>query len=259
MRDYRQLFSLDGKRALVTGAGREVGIGAAIAKGLGDFGAEVALHDRAASECGARVRDAIRSGGVRCNFFAQDLSEIGSGKDLIDRVETEFGAIDILVINAAVESRTGLDRITPEEVELQINVNFRANFDMLQEILPRMASRGWGRVVNVGSINQRAPKPIVTIYAATKAAQHNMIQSLAREFAPRGVCLNTVAPGLVDTHPDRRQGDPDACKEWDDYVRQLNWMGRAGSPDEIVGAAVFLSSQACSFMTGEAVFPTGGF
>jgi len=129
---------------------------------------------------------------------------------------------------------------------------------MLQSTLPTMAEQGWGRVINIGSINQSRPKAIVTAYAATKAAQHNIIQSQAREYAARGVLLNTLSPGLVDTDRNaaRKANDPAG---WQDYVNQLNWMGRAGLPNEMVGAAIFLASDACSFMTGETVLITGGY
>ena len=120
-----------------------------------------------------------------------------------------------------------------------------------------MADRGWGRVVNIGSINQLRPKGIVAAYAATKAATHNLIQSQARDYADRGVLLNTLAPGLVDTdrNADRKNSDPVA---WENYVKDVNWMGRAGQPQEMVGAALFLASDACSFMTGEVVVVSGG-
>lgn len=99
---------------------------------------------------------------------------------------------------------------------------------------------------------------MVTMYAATKAAQHNLMQSLARQYAPHNVLLNTLAPGLVDTdrNADWRDNNPAG---WAAYVRELNWMGRAGHADEMVGAAVFLASNACSFMTGESVVMTGGY
>ena len=120
-----------------------------------------------------------------------------------------------------------------------------------------MAARNWGRVVSIGSINQSLPKPVVTAYAATKAAQHNLIQSQAREYARSGVVLNTLSPGLVDTDRNaiqKRQGQ----KHWNRYTEQANWMGRVGQPEEMVGAAIFLSSSASSFITGEVINLTGG-
>jgi NAD(P)-dependent dehydrogenase (short-subunit alcohol dehydrogenase family) len=169
-----------------------------------------------------------------------------------------MGPVDILVINASAQVNATLADLTPDDLSLQIDVNLRSTLEMLQAALPRMAARGWGRVVSVGSINQLRPKSIVTAYAATKAAQHNIIQSQARDYARQGVLLNTLAPGLVDTdrNAGRRDDDPAA---WDQYVRGLNWMGRAGKPEEMVGAAVFLASDACSFMTGESMVLSGGY
>jgi hypothetical protein len=122
-----------------------------------------------------------------------------------------MGPVDILVINASAQVNAVLADLAPEDLALQIDVNLRSTLEMLQAALPRMAARGWGRVVSLGSINQLRPKSIVTAYAATKAAQHNIIQSQARDYARHGVLLNTLAPGLVDTdrNADRRDADPD--------------------------------------------------
>lgn len=258
MPDFKKIFDLSGKRALVTGAGRAQGIGAAIASGLADFGADVAVHVGSEQKGGENVRDQIRNLGRQSELFLQDLSVHGAGKHLIEKVQKDFGDIDILVLNATAQINGRFEDVTPEQYELQVNVNLGANFEILQSILPGMASRQWGRVVNIGSINQRSPKSVVALYAATKAAQHNLIQSLARDYAASGVLLNTLAPGLVDTYPEKREGDHEASEQWHTYARQLNWMGRAGVADEMVGAAVYLSSPACSFMTGETIFITGG-
>ncbi|TKT79400.1 SDR family oxidoreductase [Aquamicrobium sp. LC103] len=250
-----KLFSLAGKRALVTGSSR--GIGAALAEGLSAFGAQVVVHG--AKENSTRAtREAIEKAGGTCFSVSGDLSLAHAGEKLIEEAERLAGGIDILVINASMQINGEIGDIDDESFDGHVAVNLRSTLDMLQACLPGMAERGWGRVVNVGSINQIRPKPVVTMYAATKAAQHNLIQSLARQYAPRGVLLNTLAPGLVDTdrNADRRDGDPEA---WAAYVRGLNWMGRAGTVDEMVGAAVFLSSNACSFMTGETIVMTGGY
>jgi NAD(P)-dependent dehydrogenase (short-subunit alcohol dehydrogenase family) len=247
------IFGLTGRTALVTGSSR--GIGAAIAEGLSGAGARVVVHGSrpgAASDTLARIHAA---GGEGAEIDG-DIALPGMGRELVERAE-EIGPVDILVINASAQVNAVLAELTPEDLALQIDVNLRSTLDMLQTILPRMAARGWGRVVSVGSINQLRPKSIVTAYAATKAAQHNIIQSQARDYARQGVLLNTLAPGLVDTdrNADRRDADPET---WAAYVRDLNWMGRAGNPEEMVGAAIFLASDACSFMTGETLVLSGG-
>ncbi|HSF64520.1 MAG TPA: SDR family oxidoreductase [Paracoccaceae bacterium] len=248
------VFGLSGRTALVTGSSR--GIGAAIAQGLAGAGARVIVHG-ATPGAAAGTLARITAAGGQAEEMDADLSLPGAGRALIDRAEGA-GPLDILVINASAQVNATLADLTPEDLTFQIDVNLRSTLDMLQAALPRMAARRWGRVVSIGSINQLRPKSIVTAYAATKAAQHNIIQSQARDYARHNVLLNTLAPGLVDTdrNAPRRDADPEG---WADYVRNLNWMGRAADPAEMVGAAIFLASDACSFMTGETVVMSGGY
>lgn len=249
------LFGLTGRTALVTGSSR--GIGAAIAQALAGAGAEVFVHGQS---LGATEKTCcnIRAAGGVAHPVAADLAEKDAGARLIAACEQISGKLDILVVNASAQVNATLDAVTDEDFDFQVNVNLRSTVEMLQACLPRMVARGWGRVVNIGSINQLRPKAVVTVYAATKAAQHNVIQSQAREYAKTGICLNTLAPGLIDTdrNADRKSADPEA---WAAYVRQLNWMGRAGAAAEMAGAAVFLASDACSFMTGETIVLSGGY
>ena len=203
------------------------------------------------------VEAQILNTGGRAWSLARNLAERNAGTKLIEEAERLTGGIDILVINASAQINATLERLDQDDLAFQLDVNLRSTVDLLQACLPRMAERGWGRIVSIGSVNQLRPKDIVTGYAATKAAQHNIIQSQAREFARKGVLMNTLAPGLVrtDRNRDRRESDPEG---WQRYVGSVNWMGREGQPEELVGAAIFLSSDACSFMTGETVFVTGG-
>lgn len=248
-------FRLDGRTALVTGSSR--GIGAAIAEGLAGAGARVVLHGQSA-EAAEPVRERIEASGRTAWALGADLRERGAGTRLLQEAERVAGPIDILVVNASAQVNAVLADMTDDDLDLQLDVNLRSTFEMLRHVLPAMAARGWGRVVSIGSINQLRPKSIVTAYAATKAAQHNLIQSQARDYAASNVLLNTLAPGLVDTdrNADRKAADPQG---WDAYVRQLNWMGRAANAEEMVGAALFLASDACSFMTGETIVLSGGY
>lgn len=250
----KDIFGLETRTALVTGSTR--GIGAAIAEGLAAAGARVVLHGTRQDQAEAAAAQ-LRDRGARAEAIAADLSAPSAGAQLIDAAEAVVGPLDILVINASAQRNAVLADLTPEDLDFQIAVNLRSTLEMLQACLPHMADRGWGRVVSIGSINQCAPKPIVTAYAATKAAQHNIIKSQARAYAGTGVVLNTLAPGLIDTdrNAGRKTADPVA---WEAYCRGVNWMGRAGEAREMVGAALFLASDACSFMTGETVALSGG-
>lgn len=247
------IFGLKRRTALVTGSSR--GIGAAIAEGLAGAGAHVILHGTKTGAAAAVQERIVKNGGT-AEELACDLSAPHAGRNLIEEAEA-IGPVDILVINASAQINATLADLMPEDFAFQVAVNLGSTVDMLQTVLPHMAARKWGRVVSIGSINQLRPKGIVTAYAATKAAQHNLIQSQARDYAKDNVLLNTLAPGLIDTdrNAHRRDEDPEG---WTEYARTLNWMGRAGQPEEMVGAAILLSSQACSFMTGESIFLTGG-
>lgn len=251
----QNIFSLQGRTALVTGSSR--GIGAAIAQGLAAAGAHTFVHGQSANSASETLGKILSTGGS-AQSISGNLFDKGQGRTLVQECENRAGKLDIIVINASAQINATLADLTDDDLTSQINVNLRSTIEMLQTCLPLMASRGWGRVVNIGSINQMRPKAIVTAYAATKAAQHNLIQSQARDYAKSGVLLNTIAPGLIDTDRNlpRKLKDPDT---WDDYVKQLNWMGRAGNPEECVGAAIFLASDACSFMTGETITLSGGY
>lgn len=249
------VFDLSGRTALVTGASR--GIGAAIAKGLAAAGAHVFVHGQSATSAGATVNAITEMGGKAEGVFG-DLAQPNAGRNLVETCEKRAGKLDILVINASAQVNAALKDLTDNDLSFQLDVNVRSTVDLLRACLPGMASRGWGRVVSIGSINQSGPKPIVTAYAATKAAQHNLIQSQAREYAQSGVTLNTLSPGLIDTDRNAQRKAEDPAR-WQEYTSQVNWMGRAGTPDEMVGAAVFLASHASSFMTGEVLTLSGGY
>ncbi len=249
-----EVFDLSGRTALVTGSSR--GIGAAIARGLAAAGAHVFVHGSSDTSVGATLT-AIQADGGSARGVSCDLAIPDAGRRLITECEARAGALDILVVNASAQLNAPLANLTQEDLSFQIDVNLRSTIAMLQVCLPRMAARGWGRVVNIGSINQSGPKPVVTAYAATKAAQHNIIQSQARQYAGTGVVLNTLSPGLIDTDRNaERKNNPD---EWQEYLATANWMGRAGLPEELIGAALLLSSSACSFMTGEVLTLSGGY
>ncbi len=258
MFDFKHMFSLHDKVALVTGAARKNGIGAHIAKALADFGATVILHGRKETQESQSIVDSLKNVSPDSTFVSEDLGLQGAGKNLIEKAEA-IAPIDILVTNHSLQVLKTLTDNTPQDIEQQININLLTNIEILQSVLPKMAARGHGRVIHIGSINQERPREIVSVYAALKSAQHNLIQSLAQSYAQKGILLNTISPGLVDTYPENRNNDLAAQKQWDAYAAKLNWLGKAGSPSEIAIAAVFLASPLNTFMTGETININGGF
>jgi len=255
-------FSMAGRRALVTGA--SLSIGRSLALGFADHGADIAIHYSAAADAAFGQPDAARethaavtARGVRACLVESDLARQGAGRETVAAATAGLGGIDILVVCASVQSRTPFLAITSEEMQRQFDINFRATVELLQAALPPMQQQGWGRVVTIGSINQLRPEPELAVYAALKSAQFNLCVNLARQYAPFNVMINNLSPGLVATERNRRRReDADAWREIEARVGAP--VGHAAKPDEMVGAAVLLCSDAASYIAGTDLMVTGG-
>ena len=246
-------FRLTGRTALVTGARRE--IGRAIALGLAGAGARLAVHHAGTTEeqsdAAAVVRE-IHATGAQATAFGQDFAQDGAGQNLAAAV-TAWAPIDILVLNASIELPEDFRAITREHFDRQIAVNLRTTMELLQALVPPMAERGWGRVVTIGSVQQVRPHPAMFVYAGTKAAQLNWALSLARQFGGRGVTVNNLAPGVILTARNRDQ----LAVEAESLVQRIP-AARIGRPDDLVGAAMLLCSDAGSYINGVNLFVDGG-
>ena len=166
-----------------------------------------------------------------------------------------MGEIDILVVSASIEIEQAFGEVTDAEFDRQINVNFRSTVELMQELLPRMAARKWGRVLTIGSVQQANPSPRKAIYAATKSAQASLAVSMAKEYASFGVTVNNLAPGLIQT--DRTSGLRDDPEVWRRKIEAIP-LGRAGVPNDMIGAAVLLCTDAGAYITGQNLFADGG-
>ena len=255
------LFSVEGRRALVTGG--SVSIGRAVALALGEAGADVAIQYSPAADAAFAMPDAseatrseIAALGRKAVCVAAEFGSPGEAGRCVRDAQAALGSIDILVIAASVQSRQEFGEVTPDAIARQIAVNFSATVELLQAALPDMARRGWGRVLSIGSVNQIRPEPQLAIYAAQKAAQANLVANLARQYAFCGVTLNTLSPGLVSTERNRLRRQDAAA--WAQIQQRANPMGRAGTTDEMAGAALLLCSDASSFITGADLQATGG-
>jgi NAD(P)-dependent dehydrogenase (short-subunit alcohol dehydrogenase family) len=254
-------FSMAGRRALVTGG--SVSIGRSIALALADAGADVAIHHAAAADAAFGKPDAaeetaglIRTRGRRAALIEADFEQPGEARRTVEAASQALGSVDALVVCASIQYRTPFEEVTTEQMERQIQINFRATVELLQAALPAMKERGWGRVLTIGSVNQTTPEAQLSIYAALKSAQHNLAINLARQYAPFGVTVNNLSPGLIATERNKwRRVD---AQEWATIERGSSPMGRAGTPDEMAGAALLLCSEAGSFITGADLQATGG-
>jgi NAD(P)-dependent dehydrogenase (short-subunit alcohol dehydrogenase family) len=250
---YRRLFDLSGRTALVTGASR--GIGRALALALAAFGCDVAAHFAAARAAIDEAVAQIGHAGRRGTALSADLTTAGEGRRLARAAIAEMGRIDIVVANASIEIEQAFDSVGDSEFDRQVNINLRSTMELMQELLPPMAERKWGRFVTIGTIQQISPNPRKAIYAATKSAQANLALSMAKAFAPHGVTVNNVAPGLILT--DRTSDLQTDAEVWRQKIAAIP-LGRAGTPDDMIGLVVLLCSDAGGYITGQDIFADGG-
>ncbi|WP_336206829.1 SDR family NAD(P)-dependent oxidoreductase [Nonomuraea sp. LPB2021202275-12-8] len=250
MADFlRELFSLDGRRALVTGGSS--GIGYAIAEALGRAGAEVVIVARRKGELDRAV-DRLAGHGVHASSISADLGD----REAVKRVCEAAGRIDILVNDAANNIRKPMAELTEDDYEQTIAVNLTAPYLLGQHFGPRMAERGWGRIINIGSQQTVSAFGDSGVYGAAKAAIGGLTRSQAEAWSPRGVCVNTIIPGFVLTPlTEPAQAIPGRVEQ----LAARHMVGRNGVPADFAGAAVFLAGDACGFVTGQMLFVDGGF
>ncbi len=247
------LFSLAGRRALVTGASR--GIGRAVATLFARAGADVALHYHRRVDLAESLATEIRGLGRRATILQADLSARGAGTALAASAGAALGGIDILVLNAAEQRREKLEAVGDPNYDLQTGTGFRSAFELAQALLPEMRAQGHGRVIAIGSVQQYRPNPELTVYAAMKAALANFMRNLAKPAGADGVTCNTILPGLIATDRSAEvQADPVA------YARLLERIParREGTPEEVAALALYLASSAGGYATGAEFAVDGG-
>jgi NAD(P)-dependent dehydrogenase (short-subunit alcohol dehydrogenase family) len=247
-------FRVDGKVALVTGGAR--GLGRTMAEALAEAGADIALSGRSLDAC-QEAADAIAAAtGRKVRAFAADVTKIEDVERLASGVEAEMGRIDILINNAGVNIRGPVQQLSEADWDAVIDTNLKGPFLCARAIGPRMVTRGWGRVINMGSILGVVALPGRAPYASSKAGIINLTRVLALEWAGTGVTVNAICPGAFGTELNRSLlDDPVKYKE---FVAQIP-MGRWGDVHELAGAAVFLASEASSYVTGSSIFVDGGW
>lgn len=247
-------FDMTGKVAVITGSSR--GIGEAIAHQMADHGAKVVITSRtiAACESVAAAINAKHPGAAIA--LASNLSSKDSLQAMVDAGRAAFGQIDVLVCNAASNPHYGpMATITDEQFRKTLDHNIVAQHWLITMVAPEMVNRKSGSIILISSIGGLRGTPIIGAYGITKAADIQMAKNLAREFGPHNVRINCIAPGLVQT--DFARGlweNPDNLKN----ATANACLGRIGQPHEIAGAAVFLASEASSFMTGQTMVIDGG-
>jgi len=242
---------LDGRIALVTGASR--GIGAAIALAFGREGAAVAVNYHRSPARAAEVVAAVQAGGGKAMALQADVSDGRAVRALVDQTLAAFGRIDVLVNNAGILTAAPLAQMSDEVWDTMLATNLRAVFLCARAVLPGMLERGSGKIINVSS--QLGQKGLAnhTHYAAAKGGVIAFTRALAREVGPRGIHVNAIAPGAIDTELIAPVTDESRRERSAIFA-----LRRFGSPEEVAPTAVFLASDDSSYYAGQTLNPNGG-
>ena len=246
------MFSLKNRRALITGSSK--GIGYALAAGLAGAGAEVVLNGRNV-EAVDKAAETLRASGATVHLLSFDVTDHAAARGAIDKFEAETGAIDILINNAGMQHRTPLEDFDPADFDRLIKTNLSSVFYVGQAAARHMIKRGKGKIINIASIQTAMARPGIAPYTASKGAVHNLTKGMATDWGPKGINCNAIAPGYFDTELNAALV---ADAEFTAWISKRTPMGRWGQLDELVGAGIFLSSDAASFVNGHTMFVDGG-
>jgi gluconate 5-dehydrogenase len=249
-----ELFSLDGKVALITGASR--GLGRAMALALAGCGAHVVVNGRNQAGIEATRATIIAAGGT-ATAMAFDTTDASAADAAIDRIEAELGHLDILVNNAGYGNAKTASEATNAEWNEIIEVDLNACFRLARRASVGMIRRGWGRIINISSINAHIAREANANYCAAKAGLEGLTRALAVEWGPKGVTVNAIAPGYMMT-PDNTDTPLRSDPRQRERFAQRTALKRWGQADELDGALVYLASNASAYCTGHVLIVDGG-
>ncbi len=247
-----QLFDLTGKRALVTGSSQ--GIGLALARGLAAAGAQIVMNGRDTAKLDAAA-ETLRGEGFSVQTLAFDATDHSAVRAAVDGFEAAHGAIDILVNNAGMQHRGPLEDFPAEAFERLLQTNIASVFHVGQAVARHMIARGAGKIINISSVQSALARPSIAPYTATKGAVTNLTKGMATDWAKYGLQCNAIAPGYFNTPLNKALVDDPAFSEW---LAKRTPAGRWGNVGELVGACIFLASEASSFVNGTVIFVDGG-
>ena len=245
------LFSLEGRRALVTGSSQ--GIGLALAKGLAEHGAAVILNGRDPGKIEVASAE-LSAKGHKVSTAIFDVTSAEAVRNGIEAIEGE-GPIDILINNAGMQFRTPLEDFPVDRWEQLLTTNISSVFYVGQAVARHMIARGRGKIINIASVQSELARPGIAPYTATKGAVKNLTRGMCADWAKHGLQINAIAPGYFKTPLNQALVD---SAEFSGWLEKRTPAARWGNVEELVGAAVFLSSAASSFVNGHTLYVDGG-
>ena len=246
------LFGLDGRVALVTGA--TGGIGRGLSTALSSAGATIALSGRDTIKLDGLVADIQTGGGIAAAFPA-DIENLDSVRALVDATMSAFGRIDILVNCAGMNRRQPIVDVTSETYDQIMNVNLKSAYFLSQAVAPIMARQGGGKIIHIGSINAAIGLAGVSVYGLSKSALVQTTKVMAIEWAKDNIQVNTLCPGFIKTELTEPLWQDPKRSGW--IMDRLS-IKRPGKPDDLIGMAIYLASQASNYTTGQAMYVDGG-
>jgi 3-oxoacyl-[acyl-carrier protein] reductase len=242
---------LKGKCAIVTGAAK--GIGKAVALKLASLGANIVLNYRSSEDKAIELENELKELGVEVLRVKGDISKLADVENLINKAKERFGSIDIMVNNAGITKDTLLLRMKEEDFDSVIDVNLKGVFNCLKTITPIMVKQKHGKIVNLSSVVGIVGNAGQVNYAASKAGVIGMTKSLAKEIGARGITVNAVAPGFIETDMTEVLGD-----KLKDEAKKGIPLRRLGTPEDVAEVVAFLSSDSSNYITGQVINVDGG-
>jgi gluconate 5-dehydrogenase len=245
-------FDLTGLRALITGSSQ--GIGLALAKGLAESGAAIVLNGRDKEKL-ERVAAELRNEGFTVDTAAFDVTDHDAVANAIKKIESEIGAINILINNTGMQHRAPLEDFPPDAWERILNTNLSSMFHVSQAVAKNMIARKNGKIINICSVQSQLGRPTIAPYAASKGGVVMLTKGMCVDWAKYGIQINGLAPGYFATEMNKALVEN---KEFSDWLCKRTPAGRWGNVEELCGTAVFLSSKASDFINGQIIYVDGG-
>lgn len=252
------MFNLTGKVALVTGA--SYGIGYAIAKGLAEAGAKIVFND-INQELVDKGLAAYKADGIDVNGYVCDVTDEAAVNELVAKIEKEVGVIDILVNNAGIIKRIPMHEMSAEDFRKVIDVDLNAPFIVSKAVIPSMIKKGHGKIINICSMMSELGRETVSAYAAAKGGLKMLTRNICSEYGEYNIQCNGIGPGYIATPQTAplREKQPDGSRHpFDSFIIAKTPAARWGNPEDLVGPAVFLASDASNFVNGHVLYVDGG-